>query len=68
MKTMEISFFFTEKGCKKGKLLIFHVFLNNDISITVADIVLKLCMSVLHISPEEGMSQIFYLGFSFYFM
>ena len=69
MKTMKIIFFFTEIGREKGKILIFHVnFLNNDISLTVADIILKLCMFVLHIRPEGSVSQIFYLGPSFYFM
>ena len=69
MKTIKIKIFFTEIGREKGKILIFHViFLNNDISITVADIILKFCMLVLHILPEGSMSQIFYLGPSFYFM
>ena len=50
MKTMKMSFFFTEIGREKDKILIFHVmFLNKDISITVAVIVLKCCMSVLHV-------------------
>ena len=54
---------------KKAKFLIFHViFLNKDISIIITDIILKLCMSVLHILPEGSMSQIFYLGPRFYFM
>ena len=69
MKTMKISFPFTEMGREKGKILIFHVlFLNKDISIIVADIILKFCMLVLHILPEGSVSQIFYLGPSFYFM
>ena len=47
----------------------FHViFLNKDISIIVADIILKFCMVVLHILPEGSVSQNFYLGPSFYFM
>ena len=67
MKTM--SFSFTEMGREKGKILIFHViFLNKDIFIIVADIILKFCMSVLHMLPDGSMSQIFYLGPSFYFM
>ena len=67
MKTMKISF--TKIGREKGKTPIFHViFLNKDISIIVADIILKLCMSVLYILLEGSVSQIFYLGPSFYFM
>ena len=69
MKTMKNSFFFTEIRHEKGKILIFHVvFFNKDICITVADIILKLCISVLHILPEEKVSQIFHLGPSVYFM
>ena len=66
---MKIRFFFTEIGREKGKIQFFHViFLNNDISVTVADIILKFCMSVLHILPEGSVSQILYSGPSFYFM
>ena len=69
MKTMKIKFSFTEMGREKGKILIFHViFLNKDISIIVAGIILKFCMLVLHILSEGSVSQIFYLGLSFYFM
>ncbi len=69
MKTMKISFFFTDIGCEKEKILIFHVFFfNKDISITVADIILKFCISVLHILPERSVSKIFLSGPSFYFM
>ena len=69
MKTMKISFFFTEIGLEKSKILIFYViFLNKDISITVADIILKFCILVLHILSEGSVSQIFHLGPSFYFM
>ena len=69
MKTMNISFLFTEIGREKGKILIFHViFFNKDISITVADIILKFCISVFHILPEGSVSQISHLGPSFYFM
>ena len=56
---------------EKDKIQIFHVILlNKDISIfvVVADIILKFCMSVLHILPEGSLSQIFYLGPRFYFM
>ena len=56
-------------GREKGKIQIFHViFLNKDISVIVADMILKCCMLVLHILPEGSVSQIFYLGLSFYFM
>ena len=56
-------------GREKGKIMNFHViFLNKDISIIVADIILKFCMVVLHILPEGSVSQNFYLGPSFYFM
>ena len=69
MKTMKISFFFTEIGREKGKILIFHIlFFNKDISITVADIILKFYISVLRILPEGRVSQIFHLGPSFYCM
>ena len=45
MKTIKIQFFFTEIGREKGKILIFlDTFFNNDIFITVVDIILKLCM------------------------
>ena len=68
MKTIKILFFLL-RWREKGKTLIFHViFLNNYISITIADIILKLCMVVLHILPEGSLSQNFYLGPSFYFM
>ena len=66
MKTMNILFFFTEIGREKGKILIFHVvFLNKDISISIADIILKFCMPVLHIHPEGSISQILFFGPSF---
>ena len=69
MKIIKMSSFFTQIRREKGKIMIFHViFLNNDISITVLDIVLKLCKLVLHIHPEGSVSQIFYLGPSFYFI
>ena len=69
MKTIKIEFFFSKIGREKGKIQIFHViFLNNGISITIADIILKFCMFVLHILPERRVSQIFYLGLSFYFI
>ena len=66
---MKISFFFTEIEREKSKILIFHViFLNKHISISYADIILKFCMSVLHMLPEGSVSQFFYLGPRFYFM
>ena len=69
MKTMKISFFFTEIEREKGKVLIFHViFFNKHISITNADIILKFCMSVLHILSKGSVSQIFYLGLRFDFI
>ena len=69
MKTVKISFFFTEMRREKGKILIFHViFLNKDISIIVADITLKICISVLHTIPEGSLSLIFYLGPRFFIL
>ena len=69
MKTMKISFFFTEIWREKGKIQIFYViFFNKDISIINADIILTCCMSVLHVLPEGSVSPIFYLGPSFHFM
>ena len=66
---MKISFLFIEMGREKGKILIFHVIcLNKDISIIIADINLKFCMSVLHIHPERRVSQSFYLGRRICFM
>ena len=54
---------------KKSKILIFYgVFFNKDISLTVADIILKFCILVLHILSKGSVSQIFHLGPSFYFM
>ena len=48
--------------------MIFHViFLNNDISITVLDIVLRFFMLVLHIHPEGSVSQIFLFRSKFLF-
>ena len=57
MKTIKISFSFIEMGSEKGKILIFHViFFNKDISIIIADINLKFCMSVIHIHSEGSVS------------
>ena len=62
MKTMKISFSFTEMGREKDKIMIVHVIcLNKVISIIVADIILKFCMLVLHILPEGSVSQFFLL-------
>ena len=48
---------------KKAKFSFFHdIFLNKDISMTVLDIILKLCMQVLHSHAERILSQNFYLG------
>ena len=69
MKTMKISFIFTEIKREKGKVLIFHViFFNKHISITNADIILKFCMSVLHIISKGSLSQFFYLGPRFFLL
>ena len=55
MKTIKIKFFFTEIGVEKGKILIFHViFLNNDISSTVADHSKMLYMYVSSSYPSRG--------------
>ena len=54
---------------KKAKFSFFMLFfLNKDISFTILDIVLNFFMSVLDAHPEGSVSQIFYLGPSFYFM
>ena len=66
MKTMKMSFFFTEE---KSKILNFNViFFNKNISITVADINRTFCISVVHTLPEGTVSQIYNLGPSLYFM
>ena len=69
MINMQILFFVAEIGISKNKNLIFHViFLNKDISVTTLDITMKFSMTSLHIHSEGSVSQIFYLGPSFYFM
>ena len=69
MINMQILFFVAEIGISKNKNLIFHViFLNKDISVTTLDITMKFSMTALHIHSEGSVSQIFYLGPSFYFM
>ena len=51
----------------KGKNLIFHyILLNKDISITDEDIDMKFCMVLLHTYSEGRVSQMFYLGLSFF--
>ena len=69
MINMQILFFVAEIGISKNKNLIFHViFFNKDISVTTLDISMKFSMTALHIHSEGSVSQIFYLGPSFYFM
>ena len=69
MINMQILFLVAEIGTSKNKNLIFHViFLNKDISLTTLDITMKFSMTALHIHSEGSVSQIFYLGPSFYFM
>ena len=66
---MQILFFVAEIGTSKNKNLIFNViFLNKDISVTTLDITMTFSMAALHIHSEGSMSQIVYLGPSFYFM
>ena len=66
---MQMSFSVAEIGCSKTKNLIFYgIFLNTDISITTQEIATKICMTILHINCEGSVSQMFYLGPSFYFM
>ena len=66
---MEISFSLSEIGGSKSKIRIFYVIsLNKDISITTKDIAMKFCMTTLHVCPEGSMSQISFLGPSFYFI
>ena len=69
MVNMQISFFVAEIGTSKNINLIFHViFLNKDISVTTLDITMNFSMTALHMNSKGKMSQIFYLGPSFYFM
>ena len=63
MKTMKMSFYLKRQNSDFS-----FNFFNKDISIIVADIILKFCISVLRILTEGSMSQIFYLGPSVYFM
>ena len=69
MINMQILFFVAEIGTSKNRNLIFHViFFNKDISVTMLDITMKFSMTALHIHSEGSVSQILYLGPSFYFM
>ena len=69
MIDIKISCSVTEMGSIKYKNLFIHIiFLNMDISITILDTAMKSCMTLLHIHSEGSVSQIFYLGLSFYFM
>ena len=69
MINMQILFFVAEIWTSKNKNLIFHViFFNMDISVTTLDITMKFSMPAFHIQFEGSVSQIFYLGPSFYFM
>ena len=69
MINMQILFFVAEIGISKKENLIFHViFFNKDISVTTLDITMKFSMTALHIHSEGIVSQIFYLGPSFYFI
>ena len=53
----------------KSKNLFFDkIFLNFHFSVTIAYKDLKFCLLSLHIHLEGTVSQIFYLGLSFYFM
>ena len=66
---MQILFSLSEIRDSKSKNLIFYViFFNKDISVTTSDITMKFSMIAPYINPEGSVSQIFYLGPSFYFM
>ena len=61
MKSIKMQKKITE-GVKKTRFSFFILFfMNNDISITVSDIVLKVCMPVLYSHPEGRLSQFFYI-------
>ena len=69
MINMQILIFVAEIGTSKSENLIFHViFMNKDISVTTLDIALKYSMTAPHIHSEGSVSQIFYLGPTFYSM
>ena len=66
---MQILFSLSEIRDSKSKYLIFYViFLNKEISVTTLDITMKFSMRAPHSYSEGSVSQIFYLGPSFYFM
>ena len=69
MINVQTLLFVAQIGTSKNKNLIFHVMsLNKDISVTTLDITMKFSMTFLHIHSEGSVSQIVYLGPSFYFM
>ena len=53
---------------KKENLNFDNIFLNVHFSITIAHTNFKFCLLSTHIRSEGTVSQIFYLGLSFYFM
>ena len=66
---MQILFPLSEiRDSKSKNLILYVIFLNKDTSVTTSDITMKFSMIAPHIYPEGSMSQIFYLGPSFYFM
>ena len=69
IKIIELSCSVTEIGSIKDKNQFLHIiFLNKDISITISDSAMKFSMALLQIHYEGSLSQISYLGLSFYFM
>ena len=57
-----------DKHDKSKNSFFYNNLLNVDFSITIADTEFKFCFPILHTHLEGTMSQILYLGFSFYFM
>ena len=53
---------------KSKNLFFYKIFLNFHFSVTIAYEDLKCCLHSLHTHSEGTVSQIFYLGLSFYFM
>ena len=69
MINMQIIFFVAEIETSKNQILILHViFFNKDISVTTLDITMKFSMTALHMHSKGSVSQISYLGPSFYSM
>ena len=69
MLNMRILIFVAEIGTSKSKNRTVHViFLNKDISVTTLNIAFKFSMTAPHIHSKESVSQIFYLGPTFYSM